>query len=138
MQPAGLLLANLGPACEALLDQFESALKSLGVDVPKAVYDALDRDCDGYIEDRDRAYARIRELEAMLNEQQEHLGVVRADNLRLVNRIRELEAAMVEVRAKLAIYLERLMRGDGVLPNRWVGEINDIVHHALDRGGEHG
>ena len=34
--------------------------------VPKADYDALNRDCDGYIEDRDTAYARIRELEAAL------------------------------------------------------------------------
>jgi len=41
--------------------------------------------------------ARIRELEAMLNEQQSHLGDVRADNLQLTKRIRELEAALTKI-----------------------------------------
>lgn len=38
MQPSGLRLETLGPACSALLQEFASTLKSLGVDVPKAVY----------------------------------------------------------------------------------------------------
>src|SRR5690348_7534595 len=39
-------------------------------------------------------------------------------------------AALNAIRAKLAEYLERLLQGR-TLPNRWVGEINDIVSAAL-------
>jgi small-conductance mechanosensitive channel len=52
--------------------------------------------CQREVAERD---ARIRELEAMLNEQQDHLGVVRADNLRLTNRILELETALRTIQA---------------------------------------
>lgn len=39
-------------------------------------------------------------------------------------------AALNAIRAKLAEYLERLLQGRA-LPNRWVGEINEIVSAAL-------
>ena len=44
-------------------------------------------------------------------------------------RIAALESGMDAVQAKLAEYLQRLLEGR-TLPNRWVGEINDIVQSA--------
>lgn len=55
-------------------------------------------------------------------------------------RIAALESGMDAVQAKLAEYLQRLLEGR-TLPNRWVGEINDIVQSAraalaAGKGGE--
>lgn len=44
-------------------------------------------------------------------------------------RIQALETALNAVQAQLAKYLELLLQGR-TLPNRWVGEINDIVCDA--------
>jgi hypothetical protein len=44
--------------------------------------------------------------------------------------VAQMREALDGVQRKLAEYLERLLQGR-TLPNRWVGEVNDIVHAAL-------
>ena len=67
----------------------------------------------------------MRMLDAAITER----DALAAENARLRMRVVEVESALQAVETKLAEYLQRILEGR-TLPNRWVGEINDIVQAA--------